>query len=188
MRRFSARLAARFVLIVLIVIVPTVGIIVYDQTTERRRAHAEAVESASRLARLAASEQLRIFNGVQRLLGTLRWFPGLREGDVAACHALLPSVLRDHPNYINIFVVNADGSPFCAASDLPGADRHSAAESTWFRRALETRGAVIGDYQLSLLNGRPAVVLAQPITDAAGRITRVAAAVISLAEINATFS
>src|SRR4051812_35386006 len=104
MRRFPSGLAARFLLIVLIVIVPAMGIIVYDQTIERRRAHAEAVENATRLARLAASEQSRIFNGVQRLLATLRWFPALRDGDVAGCHALLPNVLHDHPNYINIFV------------------------------------------------------------------------------------
>src|SRR3982751_3902632 len=100
MRRFSTGLTARVALIVLIVIVPTAPIIVYDQTVERRSAHADAVENASRLARLAASEQSRIFNDVERLLGTLRWFPGVRDANSAACRELLPNVLLDHPNYI----------------------------------------------------------------------------------------
>src|SRR5436190_16401747 len=117
MRAFSTRLVARVVVMVFIVIVPALGIVIYDQTSERRRAHEEAVDNASRLARLAASEQSRIFSGVQRLLATLVMFPGLRDGDTTACRELLPNVLHDHPDYINIFVVNGDGSPFCAASD-----------------------------------------------------------------------
>jgi hypothetical protein len=92
------RLAARLIVIVLIVVVPAMGVIFLDQTAERRRAHDEAVENVSRLAHLAASEQSEIFLGVQRLLSTLAMFPGVRDGDAVACQALLPNILRDHTN------------------------------------------------------------------------------------------
>src|SRR3954470_13372912 len=101
MRRLSSRLAARVALIVLIVVVPSAAIITYDQAVERRRAHDEAVDNTSRLARIAASEQSRIFSGVQRLLETLALFPALADDDASACRSLLPGVLREHPNYIN---------------------------------------------------------------------------------------
>src|SRR5205085_2712139 len=120
MRSLSTGLLGRVALIVLTVVVPSVAIIAYDQSTERRRAHDEAVENTARLARLATSEQSRIFGGVQRLLDTIALFPEVRDGEAAACRELLPKVLREHPNYINIFVVTADGSPFCTASRLPG--------------------------------------------------------------------
>src|SRR5882757_810909 len=103
--RLSTRLATRVLMIVIMVIVPSIGIIVYDQMNDRQRAREDAVENASRLAHLAASDQSRLFGGVQRLLATLVMFPGLRDADATACRALLPNVLRDHPNYINIFVV-----------------------------------------------------------------------------------
>src|ERR1051325_4584070 len=116
-QRFSSRLTARVMLIVSIVVVPAIGIIVYDQAAERRRVHAEAVENLSRLAHLAAGEQSTAFTGVQRLLSTIAMFPGVRDGDAKACRALLPNVLRDHPAYINVVVANADGSLVCLATN-----------------------------------------------------------------------
>src|SRR4051812_20803222 len=120
MRSLRAGLLGRVALIVLTVVVPSVAIIAYAQSTERRHAHDEAVENTARLAQLAISEQSRIFGGVQRLLETIALFPGIRDGQATACADLLPKVLREHPNYINIFVVTAEGSPFCTASRLPG--------------------------------------------------------------------
>ena len=188
MRRLSAGLLGRVALIVLTVVVPSAAIIAYDQRTERHRAHDEAIENTARLARLAVSEQSRIFSGVQRLLETIALFPGIRDGQAAGCAELLPKVLREHPNYINIFVVKADGSPFCTASELPGweTNRRSTA-SAWFTRAVQARKTIIGDYQLSLKNGQPSVVLAKPVIDDDGRVQRVVAAVIGLDEMNRTF-
>ena len=121
MRAFSKRLVARVVLIVFMVIVPALAIIVYDQFNERHRSREEAIENTSRLARLAASEQSRVLEGVQRLLSTLALFPSLRDGDAAGCRTVLPDVLRSHPSYINIFVANSEGSMLCMAADVPAA-------------------------------------------------------------------
>ena len=52
---------------------------------------------------------------------------------------------------------------------------------------MRTRTTAIGDYQLSLMNGRPAVVLGQPLLDDDGRITRVVAGAIDLDQVNAVF-
>jgi len=185
MRAFSTRLAARVVLIVFIVIVPALGIIVYDQSNDRRQAREGAMENANRIAQLAASEQARNLGGVQRLLTTIALFPQLRAQEPAACRSFLHKVVRDRPALINVFVVNADGSQFCAATDLPTS--HSAQQSTWFTRVMRTRSMAIGDYQVSLMNGRPAVVFGQPLFDDAGRIVRVVAGVIDLEESNTVF-
>jgi PAS domain S-box-containing protein len=189
MRGFSARLAARVVLIVAIVIVPAMSVMVYDQVHERRRAREDAVENVTRLANLAASEESRILTGVEHLLTTLVMFPGLRDGDQSACRALLPNVLRNHRAYINIFAVYADGSQLCSGAGVPAARaaERPAPQSAWFIRAMQNRATAIGDYQISLTNGRPSVVMAQQIVDATGRITGVVAAVIGLEELNATF-
>jgi signal transduction histidine kinase/ActR/RegA family two-component response regulator len=173
-------------LIVLIVVVPAIGIISYDQTAERRRAHDEAVENLSRLAHLAANEQSGIFSGVQGLLSTIAMFPGVRDGDSVACRALLPNVLRDHPSYFNLFVTNVDGSSVCLGSNRPVKAAY-ASSPAWFTRAIQSRTTVIGDYQLSLTTGRPAVVLAHPIVDESGRVTRIVAAVIGLEQLTETF-
>jgi hypothetical protein len=167
MRTPSAGLAARVFLIVLIVIIPSIAIISYDQTVERRRAHDEAVESTKRLAQLAANEQSRIFAGVERLLETLALFPGLNKGDMSACRAFLPHVMQSHPSYINVFVIDSRRAVLCAGSELrfrQAIQRPAAAQRPgWFDRAITSERAVIGDYYISLTNGHPAVVIAKAL-------------------------
>ena len=189
MRAFSKRLVARVVLIVFMVIVPALAIIVYDQFNERHRSREEAIENTSRLARLAASEQSRVLEGVQRLLSTLALFPSLRDGDAAGCRTVLPDVLRSHPSYINIFVTNSEGSMLCMAADVPAARDagYTAKHTAWFSRAMQARGAAVGDYKISLKTGKPAVIVARPIPSPSGRVDRIIAAVVALDQLNATF-
>ena len=191
MSRPSTRLTMRMVLMALITIVPALGIIVYDQASERRRARDQAVENAVTLARLAANQQATVFGGVQQLLATLVMFPGLTDADPAACQMLLRHVLHDHPAYINLWVVDANGDPFCAATIpplQPGDPRPPATRSAWFTRVMRARAPAIGDYQISRLNRRPDVVLAQPIVAPTGRVERVVAAAVGLDQLNETFS
>jgi len=191
MGRLSARLATRLAAMSLIVIVPALVILLWDQSSDRRREHAQAMDNALRLAQLAADEQARVFGEAQRLLATLTLFPGLRESDPIACRALMPMVLRAHPDYINILAVRADGSPVCAGVIPPaaiGSARPSSANSIWFTRALGTRKASVGEYQISVTNGRPDVVLAQPILSATGDVQSVVAIAIGLDQLNSTFS
>src|SRR5712671_5741169 len=184
MRGFSARLAARVVLIVLVVIVPALAIIVYDETNERRHAREDALDNVSRLAHLAATEEAGSLSGVQRLLATLSSLPVLRDDDPAACQTFLRSIVHDRPAYINMIVARARGGLVCAAAN---ATARAAGPPAWFTRILETRAPVIGDYQRSLTNGEPAVIVAHPILDDMGHVDRVVAAVIRLEELNAVF-
>ncbi len=188
MQRFSRQIAARALVLVMIVVIPALAVIAYDQAADRRHAREQAVDDTSRLAHLAASEQSRIFGGVQRLLTTLALFPGLRDGDAAMCSAVLPTVLADHPSYINLFLVESDGAVVCLGSHRPlmrGAS--STGTPAWISRVLASRTTVIGDYQLSLTTGRPAVVMAHPILGADGQVRRVIAAVVALDNLSATF-
>jgi two-component system cell cycle sensor histidine kinase/response regulator CckA len=191
MIRFSLRLTARLTLIAALATVPALAIIVHDQANERRAARERAVEDALRLAHLAADQQALIVDSVKQQLTTLALFRDLREGDRPGCQRLLQTMLREHPSYMNLWVVNADGSPFCAATVprlTPGAPAYSASGLSWFTRAMHSHATAIGDYQLSLVNGRPTLVLAQPIAGASGAIERVVAASIGLDQLNATFS
>ena len=71
MAGLSTRLRLRLVMLGLIIVIPALAFIVYDQTVERTRARARAVENTLRLARLTATQEAGVFEGVQRLLLTL---------------------------------------------------------------------------------------------------------------------
>src|SRR6185295_9693002 len=104
---------------------------------------------------------------------------------------LMPHVLKSHPTYVNVFVIDNRGL-LCAGSELrfrQASQRPGAAQQAgWFERAMASRRAVIGDYYISLTNGHPAVVIAKALPAADDNVRRVVAAVIGLDELNATFS
>ena len=170
-------------LLALTIVVPAVMVIVYDQAGERRRARDRAVENTLRLARLAAAQQATVFDGAHRLLLTLSELPELREVDPARCRVLLPVILKAPPDYLNIWVSNADGSDFCAA--IPVGFGVSPRNRSWFERAIRSRATAVSDYQIGLTTGKPNVVVARPLLGPGGRVDRIVAAALSLDQLNA---
>ena len=178
----SARLRTRLILIALTAVLPALAVIVYNQARDRAEVRARALENSLRVARAAASQQASVFSGAHRLLTTLAHVPGLRAAtDTSACEAFLPDVLRDHPGYVNIVAINADGSVFCSAKPLaPNRPRPS---NGWLGRVLQARRTVVGDYQISATDGQPDVVVAVPLLDDAGRAFRVIGAGLTLRDL-----
>ena len=70
-----ARLRMRLVLMALVVIVPAIGMVVYDQSVARAHAREQAIEDMVRLARVAAERQSEVFTEVVQLLRTLTRLP-----------------------------------------------------------------------------------------------------------------
>ncbi len=167
----------------LVATVPALVVILYTQSLERERTRAGVVENLRQVAGLAASQQVVFLNGVQRLLLTLGRFPSLREPSPADCQALLPGILHDHPGYINIWVVGADGAPFCEAAPNTATAADNRAR-TWFQRAVAARAAVVSDFEISIITGKPDVVMAIPLLTTAGAVDRVLAASVSIDQLN----
>jgi two-component system, cell cycle sensor histidine kinase and response regulator CckA len=183
-RSTQARLSLRmrFVLIALVAAAPALLAIVYTQAAERRRAREETLSDSLHLTRLAAGRLAGVLDGPRRLLATLAHLSQVADADPRPCRALLPGILRDHPGYINITVSNADGSVFCSGAPIaPGTSVRGHAA---FERALTTRKPAVGDYQVSVNTGAPAVVVAQPLLDDSGAVTRVLAVLVGVDEFN----
>ena len=161
---------------------PALVVILYTQSVDRERAREQVLTDIQQITRLAASQQATVFDGVRRLLLTLAQFPALRASDPAGCRAVLPSILRDHPGYLNIWVAKADGSPFCEA--IPVNPSTSSAGRSWFERAMTTRTTAVGDYQIGMSTGKPDVVLAHPLLGPSGTVDRIVAAAIGLDQLN----
>jgi PAS domain S-box-containing protein len=177
----TTHLRTRLLLIALVAVLPAVAVLVYSQSAERDLAWRTIREDNLRVVQAAAAQEGSVFSGARRLLLTLARFPGIRGADPATCATLLPSVLRDHPDYVNLVVVRADGSLFCAAR--PTDARVSLGTRTWFQRALAARTTTVGDYQISATTGQPDIVVAQPLLTSSGSVDRVLAAAVRLREL-----
>lgn len=125
---------------------------------ERAAIHATALRQAQDTAQ-RADELIR---DTQFLLIGLAQTPTLREGDLARSRALLREVKLSFPYYDDLFVVNAAGVVSASAAGPPGEDE-VVVEQPYFQHGIHDDGAAISDVLFSRTNGRPVVVIGEPI-------------------------
>jgi PAS domain S-box-containing protein len=163
-------------------IIPALGAILYTQSSERATATARTLEDNLRLTRLAASQQASLFDGAQRMLLTMAQFPALRSGDPRHCSELLANVLREHPNFGRLTVMDGTGTRVCSSAAVltPG----NVADRAWFQRVVEAKTTIVGDYQIGRITGTPDIVIAHPILTSSGSVERVIGATVELSTLS----
>ncbi|HWW83385.1 MAG TPA: PAS domain S-box protein, partial [Vicinamibacterales bacterium] len=159
-------------------LVPAFAIVMRDQAVERRQARDRVLQENLRLTRLAADQVASAFIGAQRFLQTFSLLPGLASFNPADCAQVAATALRDHPNFSALAMVKPDGAILCSSAGARGL--RPVADRDWFRRVMRAKTSVLGEYQISQINGSPVIVVAHPIFDVAGRVQRVLALGIEL--------
>ena len=170
-------LRVRLVLMVFLAMIPCLGLILYTARVQRQVATGAAHESLFRIATLAASDTSQVIDGAQQLLGGLAQSHEIRSGDSAACGAMLAKLRVIYPFYSALGVASPEGNVICSAELLTNSV--TVADRSWFRRALQTRGFTVGEYQVDRLSGQPSISFAYPIEEA-GHIQSVVFAAVNL--------
>ncbi len=183
MRRYSlSSLRVRFLLLVILALLPAFGLFGFIAWQHRRLATAEIQQDTLALARLISFEHARVIEGAHQLLAALVTHPAVAGGDPGACSRLLADIRQRHPRYVNLGAARVSGEVFCSALPVPWTV--TAADRTYFQRALATRDFAVGEYQIGRISGRPTVVFAHPALDEAGGVRAVAFAALDLAWLN----
>jgi signal transduction histidine kinase/HAMP domain-containing protein len=174
-RFLFSSLRARFILLVLLAILPALVIMLYTAFETRQHEIAKTREDVLTLTQLVASREEQLIEGVHQLLITLAELPEVRSDDPAACTERLISLLNLYPDYRGFGVARLDGNVFCStASSTPPVN---AASRPWFQRAIQTHSFAVGDYQVGRTSGQGILVFSYPVFDAANQPQAVAFAV-----------
>jgi PAS domain S-box-containing protein len=125
---------------------------------------------AQSLALDLANQQERQIEAARRLLEGLLRVPALREGDPAACGALLAQLRGETASpYQNFTVALPDGTIRCVA--VPIADVGRAAALPGFAEALAAREFQVGGYSFGQRAGRPNLSIIAPALNRRGEVT-----------------
>ena len=157
----------RLMLLIVLVLVPAAVIEIGNEFELRTAREAEVHQSAERLAGLIEAEQSRIAEGVRQVLLTLGRTAAVRGDDDQRCQDLLDRLGADYPAHLVVHVTGANGVIRCATD--AAAIGFSIADRPHFRRALERKGFVVGEYLRQRTTGLPALPFALPFRDAAGQ-------------------
>ncbi|MCW2239638.1 PAS domain S-box protein [Azospirillum canadense] len=150
----------RLTLLVLLVLLPTVGIEVWNQVELRHAREADVHQQAARTLALVEAEHVRLVEGIRQIMLTLRQTRPVRDHDFSTCQSLLDRLRSDYPEYLDVYVIDQAGVVRCATDTrslgISGADRPHV------RRALETQDFVVGEYVVRRSDQKPVLPFALP--------------------------
>lgn len=172
-----ASLRTRLLAVVLVALIPPLALTLYDGISHERSAAAEAQVRAQDTVHAAALRYEALIQGTLRRLADLARLPAL-QGAGPECAPTLKAVLTGIPYGTELNLVDDGGRVVC--SSMPLTMPVSVADGEYFRRVLEARGPVVGDYLVSPVSGRSAVVLAYPVDSPAGQVRAVLTAGLDL--------
>jgi steroid delta-isomerase-like uncharacterized protein len=161
----------RLIGIVLLASLPTIALLFLTASQQRSDALAAGQDEVVRLARLAANDQGREMDRVQRELALLSRLPEVQGDDASACTSFFQALVADPDNaiYVDLRVVDTEGNVVCrssAANPLPE-DVH---EQPFVQAALEGTQFTVGSFRINPLNGRSVISFAAPVRAEDGTI------------------
>ena len=178
----SLSLRVRLLLVVLLALVPVVVLVLAAGLEARHAEGQRAQAQAMQLVRLIARDQEQSIAEARQFLVTLAELPALQVRDAEACNRFMANALQQYPRYANLGALTPEGFVFCSAQWF--APSTHANQSSWFRRALESRDFAVSDYHIGGITGRAVVTMAQAALDPAGQVRAVAFASVDLEWLN----
>jgi len=184
MKRFGAfSLRARIILLGLILVVPLVLVFVIRSEGDAEREFAQANDRARLLVERANGDYSDLLIKAQTVVDVIARSPLTKGDDPPACDRFVESVRSGYRWANTLFVADPDGNKICATSNE--LKPQNVAGRDWFKRVIATKQPVVSDYLVGLATHRPQITVSQPVLDAEGRVIRVVAMGIDLAQFNA---
>ena len=187
--RWSDRFAgvrARLIGLLVAILLPWLGLLLYTQADERKAAIVHVNDDALRLIQIATSNQAAQIEAARQVLTAFAQLPLLRGADPATCSGFLAQMLSAYPLYLNFGVADSEGNVWCSA--IPLRTQVNVADRPYFRSAVATRQFAIGDYLIGRITRQPALTYAYPIVNAKDEVESVVFAAQSLGWLTGALS
>lgn len=157
---------ARLLLVVALAVLPLVAFSALDIWQEMRESEKRIAEERVQLARALSFAVEAFIEGHVSTMESLALHPAVAAARPAPqLEALLKRVADANPQWAGIAVVSADGSTVSASFGPPGV---WIGDRPYFREALQTGRAVVGNAVIGRRTGKVSVVLAVPYTSDRG--------------------
>jgi PAS domain S-box-containing protein len=165
MRRQSLRFY--IVLLVLLSLVPSAAYIAVVLFRERQSAIADAIKLQVAAEQSIVAGQTRVIDSAITLITALARVSETHSDNPAACSAFLAKIAADSPRYANFGVADLSGQVVCSA--VPLTTPVNLANKPWFRRAIQTDKAVVGDFEFGMITGEPVLAFGLALENPDGR-------------------
>lgn len=142
-------------------LMPTLGLLIYNEVASRYRRYEELNIQAAASARLASSEIERILEGARSLLIAVSAIPTVNDPSEKRCSDTLNSVASRVDQTGAILLIDTQGKLVCDSQGHPAGTDFS--DRSYVQQALKADDLVVGEYTISKLTGAAVLPIALPI-------------------------
>lgn len=179
---FLRKLRQRLIMTLMVVVLPILGLIVYQARIARDLRIAEAQENAWKIAANVAVRESRFIDSAKQLLALLADSAEVINGETRVCSDFLRRFVEHNSVYVDLGVADANGVVRCRAQlDAVG---ESVARASHFQRAVAVKGFATGDYAVGGASERQSVAFAFPMFTPEGNVRAVIFAALDVKWIN----
>ena len=168
-----ASLRARLMILVLTVILPLLGLIAYNDYEEISQKRLSVLNESLRQAQNASLIYSQLITEARQTLFILSQMPEFQQQDREACSKILTSVLKQSEGLTNLTAIKLNGDVI--ASAIASAKPINYSDREWFKRLVQTRSFVIGEYLIGRITGKPTLTFAYPILNSTGQLRTILA-------------
>lgn len=180
-RSLFANLRVRFLLLVLLAVLPALGLLILSASEQRDQAVTIERKNAGQRADLLAADQGRAIESTRQLLTVLAELPEIRTAG-PECDKLLEGLVEEFPQYANLGVVARDGSVAC--SGLAPPNSIDLGDRPDIRGVFETSEFTVGEYATDAVTGLPVLNAAYPVPGEDETVNAVVYAALDLADFS----
>jgi len=180
----SKRLPTRFLVLVLLALLPAIGLTIYNASRMRQAALTDIEKNVERDATLIAGEVERLIESTREILTVFSRFDQIHSPDPDTCSSYLAVLRIDFTRYMNIGIADKDGDIICSA--LPFQGTVNVADRDYFQQAMRTYDFAVGAYQIGRITNHPTINMGYPILDDRNRPAGVVYAALDLGELRSS--
>ena len=169
--RFLNSLRFRIFLMSLVAVAPLIALSVYHAQEDRNRENKDLRDEAIQLVNFTLIEEAQTIDGARQLLLSLSNLPKQYFTDSVRCKNYLSHLLAKFNRYIDIGVVNKNGSLF--ASGRSAENKKDYSKSEFFEEVMDKSGFAVGEYFVDPISHKKIINLGYPILDEKQRIKAV---------------
>jgi signal transduction histidine kinase/ActR/RegA family two-component response regulator len=170
-------LRSRLMLLVALALMPLAVMTILSGIREREHAIKASEENLRRLTGMAAANEAQSIEGARQILVDLASVPDLM-GDTAKCTSLLSDVLDRNEGFVNFGLIQLNGDVTCSA--VPLLHPVNLGDRSHFRRAINERRFIAGDYVFGRVIKKHTINLTYPVIDRSGKVMAVVFAAMDL--------
>jgi C4-dicarboxylate-specific signal transduction histidine kinase len=170
------------------VLVPVAIAAAWSATRTRHERDSEVLEQAGSIAATAGAYLNQYLNGLDSMASALVRHPAVMTLDRAKSDALFAAVLRGQPLILNILVTDTAGRIAGTAVESGAGDMVSPTAMGYVNEVARSGKPVVSELMTGRVSGKPTVVLAYPVRDAADAVVGVLALGLNVASLQTVFS